>query len=128
MIIANYKERKEKLLRLNIETLKSLADQGSAIAQTVTAVRYRDGIGVEKDPLLGFDYFLKAANQGFDVAQASVGVCYAQGEGTRRDVREAGFWLRQAAQQGNEFANKWIRYIAAQRALGNPNYIFLSPA
>ncbi len=125
MVIAenDYIERKATLLQLDIEALKSIADEGDAVAQNVTGLRYLEGRGVERNPALAFDYFMKSANQGFDRAKANVGVCYAEGDGVLQDTGTAFSWLRQASQQGNEFASEWIRYLAQQRAHRNPRYL-----
>jgi hypothetical protein len=73
-----------------------LAEQGDATAQYNLGVYYRDGEGVENDPVEAVAWYRKAADQGHADAQFNLGRCYQYGVGVERDLVEAGAWYRKA--------------------------------
>jgi len=74
-----------------------------------TALLYELGSGVERDPALAFEWYLKSAQQGYAPAQHKVAVAYTYGSGVAADSAEAARWFERAALQG---------YAMAQRQLG----------
>ncbi|MCA9801334.1 MAG: SEL1-like repeat protein [Cyanobacteria bacterium HKST-UBA02] len=128
---------------------KELADEGMAAAQLELAVFYRDGIFVEQNRELAFDWCLKAASQEHPLAMAELASMYFFGTAIEIDYDKAYYWAIKAAAfeqpfaislighmlesgKGVEknFAEAWRWYeraadledIEAQKALGNFYY------
>ncbi len=120
------------------QATKTRAEQGDARAQLSMGYYYRDGRGVEKDPLEEIKWYRKAAEQNYVPAQVQLalhsggeerikwlrkaadqnsaqakyelGYCYETGNHvTSKDVAEAVKWYRRAAEQD---------YFQAQSRLG----------
>lgn len=73
-----------------------LAAEGSADAQLIVGLMYRDGAGVSKDERRAFEMFERAAENGNVAAQFNVGKAYQDGQGTRRDHIRARYWYERA--------------------------------
>ncbi|MBZ0185685.1 MAG: sel1 repeat family protein, partial [Candidatus Obscuribacterales bacterium] len=81
--------------------LKTLADKGHAKSQTILAMMYENGVGVEKDAEKAYEYYLMAAEQGLPEAESQLGHFLLQARSTvHRDTDEALRWLRRAAMHG----------------------------
>lgn len=80
---------------------KALADQGSAIAETMLGTMYAEGRGVKADPATAAAYFYRAANRGYAPAQLALANAYAEGRGTYRDLPGAYMWARLAQVRGH---------------------------
>ena len=87
--------------REDIDSLKTRADQGDIEAQCILSYRYAKGIGVEKDEVEGFKWYLKAAEQGEPLSQMNLGFLYYEGRLVPKDNAEAVKWFRKSADQGN---------------------------
>ncbi len=78
-----------------------LADQGSAVAETMLGTLYANGQGVRRDPAAAAGYICRAAHRGYAPAQLAFARMLADGTGVARDPAEAWRWLRRAARQGD---------------------------
>ncbi|MEO1016458.1 MAG: tetratricopeptide repeat protein [Pseudomonadota bacterium] len=65
---------------------------------------YRDGIGVERNPIEAMNWVLNAAALGNGYALQRLGRTQAEGRGLPRDVAAARTWLARAARAGNSEA------------------------
>lgn len=79
---------------------QALADQGSAIAETMLGTMYAEGRSVKADPATAAVYFYRAANRGYAPAQLALANAYAKGEGTWPDLPGAYMWARLAQVRG----------------------------
>lgn len=79
---------------------KALADQGSAIAETMLGTMYADGRGTKADPATAVAYFYRAAHRGYAPAQLALSNAFAKGLGTPRDRVSAYKWARLAHVRG----------------------------
>ena len=73
-----------------------LAAEGSADAQLIVGLMYRDGTGVSKDERRAFEMFELSAENGNVAAQFNVAKAYQEGHGTRRDYIRARYWYERA--------------------------------
>lgn len=89
---------------LDIDTLRSYADVGNAIAQYNLGVRYAFGKGIRQDHKKAFEWYQKSANQGVSQAQYNLGVMYDQGLSVRQDHKKASEWYQKSANQQNSKA------------------------
>lgn len=83
-----------------LEGFRKLAERGDARAQYNMGRMYSDGLGVPKDNVQAFAWYVKAADQGLDRAQNNVGWAYARAVGVSTDEALAVAWYRKAAEQG----------------------------
>jgi len=86
---------------IDLEELKSRADQDDADAQFHLGEMYEEGRGLPMDERRAAWWYRKAAVQGHADAQCSLGVMYASGRGVVQDDVEAVKWYRLAAAQGD---------------------------
>ena len=64
-------------------------------------IAYMNGEGVDKDPVVGFSWLLRAAEQALPQAQARIGDAYLRGEGVGKSPVQAVSWYSRAAESGN---------------------------
>ncbi|MFT4797661.1 MAG: hypothetical protein ACI9B8_003819 [Sulfitobacter sp.] len=103
------------------EAFKALAEQGDPKAQTVTALMYKFGEGVEQDYEAAFHWYHKAAEQDYAAAQFHTGSMLADGLGTEPNREVAIDWLNRATKSGFERAiNKLAELNASAAVLGKP--------
>jgi TPR repeat protein len=95
---------------------QALADQGSAIAETMLGTMYADGRGARRDPATAAVYFYRAANRGYAPAQLALADAYAKGKGTWRDLPGAYMWARLAQVRGEGATAQAGRETAATLA------------
>ena len=84
-----------------LKTIRPLAEQGDAEAQTYLGVMYVGGLGVQKDEKEAAKWFRLSAAKGNADAQCNLALLYVSGEGVAQDFKEAAKWYRLAADQGN---------------------------
>ena len=84
--------------------LKSEAENGDVLYQSIIARMYYNGLGTEQDYEKAFVYYMKAAEQNNADAQYRVGRMFLAGEGTEQNTPKAIEWLEKAANQNNPFA------------------------
>ncbi len=80
---------------------ESLADDGSAIGETMLGTLYAHGEGVRRDPAAAAAYYCRAANRGYAPAQLAFAKLLARGDGVAPDRVAAWRWLRLAEQRGD---------------------------
>lgn len=78
-----------------------LADEGSAIGETMLGAMYARGQGVGRDPAAAAGYYCRAAHRGYAPAQLAFAGLLARGEGVAVDRRAALRWTRLAAERGD---------------------------
>lgn len=101
------------------DAFRSLAEQGDPRAQTVIALMYKFGEGVEQDYAAAFAWYRAAAKQGYPPGQYHTGVMLADGLGTEVDREAAIAWLNLATENGFERAiDKLAELNASAAALG----------
>ena len=103
---------KEKPLPKDFKSLKALAENGNAIAQSNLGVVYEKGKGVEQDFKEAFKWYQKAADQGDAKAQNNLGVMYANGQGVEQNYVTAYAWWNIAATNGNQKVKKGLSQLA----------------
>ena len=91
------------------DTMRSLAEQGNADAQTDLGFAYAKGLGVTRDDVAARHWFGLAAAQGSAKAQYGMGALLERGRGGPRSYADALQFYRRAADQG---------YSPAEAALG----------
>lgn len=80
---------------------RKAAERGSAEAQVIMGLCYKNGKGVDKDLEEAAKWFAKSANQGNVNGQYYLGVCYDHGWGVEQDKEQAVRWYTKAAEQGD---------------------------
>ncbi|MDO9487069.1 MAG: tetratricopeptide repeat protein [Sphingomonadaceae bacterium] len=95
--VAAYEVGRFKVARAQFQ---ALADQGSAVAETMLGTMYAEGRGVKADPATAAVYFYRAANRGYAPAQLALADAYAKGRGTWPDLPGAYMWARLAQVRG----------------------------
>jgi uncharacterized protein len=101
---------------LSIDKVVQRAEQGSAEAQAILGMAYRDGEGVPKDDAQAITWFRKSAEQGNARAQGALGKAYLEGNGVTRDVANAVVWLLKAVEQGDAEAQVELGHAYRQGA------------
>lgn len=79
------------------------------------ALNYENGIGVERDYKLAFEYYQKASNAGNDKAQYRLAMCYELGYGTDIDMDKAMQWYKKSTDKGNIEAQSRYNYLVEQK-------------
>lgn len=88
-----------------------LAQRGDARAQTITALMYKFGEGVNQDLELAYQWYRRAAIQGYPPAQFHVGSMLAEGSGTEADPEQAIKWLNIALENGYDRAQEKLNEL-----------------
>ena len=76
------------------------AEEGRARAQFLLALKYQEGVGVERDLTSARAWFARAAVQRHPQAQFKLGVMLELGEGGAADPETAAVWYTAAARNG----------------------------
>lgn len=104
-----------------LQTFIPLAESGDARAQTVLALMYKYGEGVEQNMATAFSWYLKAAELNYALAQFHAGTMLADGTGVEQDRESAIVWLTKAADAGFERAkDKLLELNAGSHRSINP--------
>jgi hypothetical protein len=90
----------------DVESVRKRAEAGDPAAQRNLAFRYSQGIDVEKDGKLSFEWMEKAAGQGDAKAMFNLANKYADGSGVAADAGKALEWYRKALAGWRELAGK----------------------
>jgi len=77
------------------------ARSGNADAEELIGVMYALGLGVEKDPMRAFEWYLRASMKGHPGAQSGIGWYYEVGIGTQIDLVRAYMWYALSAIGGD---------------------------
>jgi len=83
------------------EALWPAARSGNADAEELIGVMYALGLGVEKDPVRAFEWYLRSAMKGHPGAQSGIGWYYEEGIGTAVDLTRAYMWYALSAIGGD---------------------------
>ena len=83
------------------EALWPAARSGNADAEELIGVMYALGLGVEKDPVRAFEWYLRASMKGHPGAQSGIGWYYEVGIGTQIDLTRAYMWYALSAIGGD---------------------------
>ncbi len=89
---------------------QQLADDDSAIGETMLGTIYAHGQGVARDLAAAAGYYCRAAHRGYAPAQLAFAKVLVRGQGVAVDRKAAWLWLRLAQQRGD------VRVVAAARA------------
>ncbi|MCB1205515.1 MAG: sel1 repeat family protein [Verrucomicrobiae bacterium] len=94
--------------------LREAAKSGDSFAQFRLAVCYRDGLGVEADPVEAYRWFRASAESGHVGAQTQVAIDYLmEGGGVPVDFEQAIVWLQKAAAAGDVEARTHLGWCHA---------------
>lgn len=104
------------------------ARNGDVEAMYDVAIRYYDGIGVEKNKRESFNWFLKAAEKGHVDAMIEVAECYYYGTGVEADEDEGFYWMLKAAEAGDVYAMEDIAKDYVYYGNNDEAYKWLSKA
>jgi TPR repeat protein len=77
-----------------------LPNVGVADAENYIAMSYRDGMGVDQNDTLGFQWFLRSAQHGCPSAQNNLGNALYSGIGCTKNMTSARMWFKKAAELG----------------------------
>jgi len=77
------------------------ARSGNAEAEELIGVMYALGLGVDKDPVRAFEWYLRASMKGHPGAQSGIGWYYEVGIGTQIDLTRAYMWYALSAIGGD---------------------------
>jgi TPR repeat protein len=83
------------------EALWPAARSGNAEAEELIGVMYALGLGVDKDPVRAFEWYLRASMKGHPGAQSGIGWYYEVGIGTHIDLTRAYMWYALSAIGGD---------------------------
>lgn len=92
---------KQKDYRESVKWLRLAADQGYGNAETMLAMRYQFGHGVEQSDGEAISWYRRAADQGVAEAQCRLAYFYWSGRTVALSLAEAARLFRLAAEQGN---------------------------
>lgn len=76
-----------------VKDLKPLAEGGHHGAEELMGIMYKEGQGVKKDTLKGFDLLTRAAEENRPLAQHHLAIMYYIGDGVTKDPVMALSWL-----------------------------------
>jgi TPR repeat protein len=113
-----YAQETTPLGKLPIAQLQKLADTGDPAAQNEMGIRYRLGIGVEKDPAKAIPWFLKAAKQGFAKAYFNLGASYYNGDGVPVNDWNSCVWFMLAADAGDARGQEAVDRVRHEESPG----------
>ena len=93
-------------------TFRSLADENSAIGETMLGVMYASGRLGRRDPATAAAFWWRAAARGYPPAALALARATAAGSGVPRDARQAFVWALIAAQRGDGAIQTEARRLA----------------
>ncbi|MBT3785930.1 SEL1-like repeat protein, partial [bacterium] len=106
--------------RFQEEEFRKVNDPIITGAQSLVALSYRVGNGIEKDLQEAVFWFKKAAERGDPDAQFDLGIAYKDGQEVEKDDDLAFSWFQKAAHQGHQRAQYELSRLYAGES--NPNY------
>ena len=116
-MMANSGESLDLMALAGIRTprdLRERAQAGDPVAQFNMAVRYAEGIGVQRDYLEAAKWYGAAADQGDAPAQFNLGLMFYQGTGLPKNLDYAYALFGLAAAQGDARAQAGMTAILAE--------------
>ena len=91
------------MVELDVDYLKSAAEQGDVEAQFLLGYAYALGNGVPQNAREAVRWWRKAAENGHGGAQYNIGIAYFRGMNVPQDYAEAYFWLNLSASQNPSY-------------------------
>ena len=88
-----------------LKLAEEAAKRGEPQANTLIGRLYAEGLGVQKDNKLAYDYYMKASQLGDVQGTLSAAVALAEGRGVKKDRKVAAELFEKAALTGNAEAN-----------------------
>jgi TPR repeat protein len=88
---------------VDVASIKKMAAEGNADAQSKLGVLYSSGVGMKMDKKEAVKWYRKSAAQGNPVGEWNLAFMYVRGEGVEADFTEARKLFHKAAENG--FAN-----------------------
>jgi TPR repeat protein len=106
---------------IDVDAVRSKADQGDAASQFLLGEAYLHGRGVRPNPQTAAEWLIKAAGQGSADAQCTLAMMYDAGRGVPPDLAQAHQWFRKAADQNHALAqyNLAFQYASGRGATRN---------
>ena len=95
-------------LKIPIEKIKDVAEQGNTEAQYNLAMMYLRGWGTKQNFEEAFKWLKTAVEQGHNGAQFRLALMYLSGEGTEQNINKAFQLLKTAAKQGDAQAQLFL--------------------
>jgi TPR repeat protein len=92
------------------------SDHGNGYGKAQLALYYLFNAGENIDLAKGYALAQEAQLQGIVLGESILGFLYATGLGTERDLWSAGFHFGEAANKGDDFSQKWLPVIEAEKA------------
>ncbi|TDK35637.1 sel1 repeat family protein [Rhizobium deserti] len=89
------------------------AEKGNAVAAFKLGEIYENGIGLPKDPIQAFTWYMRAAARNDKDGQLKVGWCYQKGIGVQPDPQIAAIWYRISAENKNVWAYHMLAFMLA---------------
>ena len=84
--------------------MQDCANKGDLFSLFSSAIMRLNGVGVEKDEKLAFEYMMKAAMHKHPAAEYYMGTFYMKGTGCDIDFAKAAYWISRASFNGNQEA------------------------
>ncbi len=94
---------------LDINGVKTLAQQGDSEAQCDLGLCYYNGEGVRQDYERAAYWWSKAAKQGHVDSMNNLGLCYDYGHGVEKSKAQAIYWYKKAAEHGSKESQDNLR-------------------
>ena len=103
---------------VGLTELRSKAEQGSVVAQSMLGISYLHGYEVERDLSEAFRWLTLAADRGAPRAEAWLGTMYEEGLGVVADFDRARGLYERAARKGEFFACIFLGRLLANGKAG----------
>lgn len=103
-----------------LKYLTPAANKGHAEAQEVLGFMYINGLGVEKNNRLAFEWMKKSAENGNALAQWKVATMFLDGQGVERNEAEVLKWATMATEQNVDEAKRLLKYYEEHHQLPSP--------
>jgi TPR repeat protein len=89
------------------------AEKGNPVAAFKMGEIYENGIGVPKDSMQAFIWYMRAAARNDKDGQLKVGWCYQKGIGVQPDPQVAAIWYHISAENKNIWAYHMLAFMLA---------------
>ncbi len=110
--LAEEQKRIAAAAQQNAHKSSPVTTQWTPDVQYAYAIKCIEGIGIEKNEVLGVEWLLDGAKKGHVKSQSAIGYCYMTGCGVLQNLVESKKWLKLAAAGGDVTASKNLELIA----------------
>ena len=100
-------------LKAALRYFRISAEKGNPVAAFKLGEIYENGIGIDKDSLQAFTWYMRSAARNDKDGQLKVGWCYQKGIGVQADPKVAVIWYRIAAENGNIWGYHMLAFMLA---------------